>query len=95
MISLPNIKKPCADCPFRKDTQKGWLGASRMTEIVEQPSFVCHKKQHLQCAGHMLINGVDNQFVQLAKRLSIKLSLTGRELVFETKEACVSHHSEK
>lgn len=92
MQSLPNVKKPCAQCPFRKDTLKGWLGGERMSEILAQDSFVCHKKQHLQCAGHMLINGNDNGFVRLANRLGIELELSGKEMVFETLEDCVSHH---
>jgi len=63
-----------------------------MAEILEQRSFVCHKKQDLQCAGHMLINGNENDFVQLANRLDIELKLSGKELVFETPQECVSHH---
>lgn len=91
-MSLPNVKKPCAQCPFRKDTLNGWLGGERMSEILAQDSFVCHKKQDLQCAGHMLINGNDNSFVRLANRLGIELDLSGKELVFESLEECVSHH---
>lgn len=63
-----------------------------MEEILNQDSFVCHKKTHLQCAGHMLINGNDNGFVRLANQLSIALDLSGQELVFDTREGCVSHH---
>lgn len=92
MQSLPNVKKPCAQCPFRKDSLKGWLGGERMEEILNQDSFICHKKKHLQCAGHMLINGTDNGFVRLANRLNINLELSGQELVFDTREKCVSHH---
>lgn len=91
MASLPNTKKPCAQCPFRKDTLKGWLGAERMSEILNQKSFVCHKKQHLQCAGHMLINGEQNDFVKLAGRLNIELDLTGKELVFDTRKECIEY----
>ena len=47
----------------------------------------------MQCAGHMLINGQDNAFVRLAGRLRIELDLSGSELVFESKEACIEHHS--
>lgn len=93
MTSLPNCKKPCANCPFRKDAPEGWLGSERMAEILDQGSFVCHKKQHLQCAGHMLINGENNQFVRLAKRLNIPLDLSGRELIFDTRAQCVEHHN--
>jgi len=91
-MSLPNVKKPCKDCPFRKDTLKGWLGKERMQEILDQQSFVCHKKTHLQCAGHMLINGNDNEFFRLAGRLGIPLELSGKELVFDSREACAAHH---
>lgn len=71
----------------------GWLGRERMSEILAADSFVCHKNNDMQCAGHMLINGHDNAFVRLANRLSIPLDLVGREQVFESKEACIEHHS--
>ncbi len=93
MASLPNVKKPCGDCPFRKDTLNGWLGAERMTEILDQQSFVCHKKNHLQCAGHMLMKGEGNSFVRLAGRLNIKLELSGEDLVFDSNAECIEHHS--
>ncbi|GAA5141227.1 DUF6283 family protein [Thalassotalea piscium] len=92
-MSLPNIKRPCSDCPFRKDSLKGWLGEQRMTEILDHRAFVCHKKTDKQCAGHMLINGHNNDFVRLANNLGIELELSGKELVFETKKECISHHS--
>lgn len=92
MTKLPHIKKPCRDCPFRKDTLKGWLGEKRMTEILAADSFVCHKKTDMQCAGHMLINGEANAFVLLANRLRIPLDLTGGEQVFESQADCIEHH---
>jgi hypothetical protein len=72
---------------------KGWLGAERMLEILNQDSFVCHKKNHLQCAGHMLILGHHNSFVKLADRMNINLELSGRELIFDTVVECVKHHA--
>ena len=92
-ISLPHVKSPCSNCPFRKDTLKGWLGERRMTEILSEQSFVCHKKKHLQCAGHMLIKGNENIFVRTAKQMDIELTLSGREKVFDTQEQCIKHHS--
>lgn len=91
-MTLPNMKKPCKDCPFRKDALLGWLGADRMTEILNSESFVCHKKTDLQCAGHMLINGTGNSFVRLAERLGIDVELTGSDLVFQSKKQCIEHH---
>jgi hypothetical protein len=92
LMKLPHIKKPCRQCPFRKDAPKGWLGADRMTEILAADSFVCHKKTSMQCAGHMLINGDSNGFVRLAGRMDITLDLSGREQVFESLDACIEHH---
>lgn len=93
MQKLPNMTRPCRDCPFRKDTQKGWLGAPRMVEILAADSFVCHKKTDHQCAGHMLIKGSENGFVRLAERLDIPLNLAGRDQVFESEALCIEHHS--
>ena len=69
------MKKPCSQCPFRKDTMKGWLGSDRIAEILKADSFVCHKKTELQCAGHMLLKKQENTFIQIAERLSVNLGL--------------------
>ncbi len=92
-MRLPNVKQPCKDCPFKKTSLKGWLGAERMEEILNSSSFVCHKNTDLQCAGHMLIKGNENDFVRLAGRLGLDTGLNGRDQVFETKEACIEHHA--
>ena len=92
-MKLPHVKKPCKDCPFRKDSLKGWLGKDRMTQILRAESFVCHKKTTLQCAGHMLIKEQENSFVRLSKQLGIKLKLKGKELVFSNIESCINHHT--
>jgi len=93
-MKLPNMKKPCKDCPFRKDSLQGWLGKERMSEILSSTSFVCHKHTDSQCAGHMLIKGDENEFVRLARRLNIDTGLRGKELVFPTEQACIDHHDE-
>lgn len=95
MPTLPHITRPCSDCPFRKDSLKGWLGEERMKGILKQGCFVCHKKKDMQCAGHMLIKGQENDFVQLAGRLKIELELSGRELVFDSQSECIEHHKIK
>lgn len=91
-VKLPNMVKPCKDCPFRKSAPKGWLGRQRMTEILHAESFVCHKHREKQCAGHMLIKGEENTFVMLAKRLNIPVTLSGQELVFDKADECIDHH---
>jgi len=71
----------------------GWLGGERMKEILDAKSFVCHKRTTLQCAGHMLIKGPENDFVMLAARLQIDTGVKGRELIFETASECIKHHN--
>ncbi len=92
-MRFPHLRKPCIHCPFRKDTLRGWLGESKMKGILESASFKCHKTTDKQCAGHMLIRGEKNQFVQLANRLKVNLELSGRESVFDTEEDCINHHN--
>lgn len=53
---------------------------------------MCHKKTDLQCAGHMLIRGQENDFVELADRFRMDLGLKGEELVFESEMDCIEHH---
>lgn len=94
-MNLPRVKKPCSNCPFRKDSLKGWLGEERMQEIVNADSFTCHKHKspnRLQCAGHMLLKGDENAFNRVASAMDIDTQVTGRDLVFTTKEECVNHH---
>jgi len=91
-MNLPNCKKPCKDCPFRKDSLKGWLGERRIKEIVNSDSFVCHKNHSLQCAGHMLLNNESNAFYNTAMLMGVSLNLSGSELIFDSKDECLKHH---
>ena len=45
---LFNLKKPCNDCPFRRDSPQGWLGKERAKDISTTlvkgiGTFSCHK----------------------------------------------------
>lgn len=61
-----NLKKPCKDCPFRKDSLKGWLGKERASEVANyannDKTFPCHKttrgkeSSEQQCAGALLLS---------------------------------------
>lgn len=92
------MKSPCADCPFKKTSTKHWLGRSRMTEIIESDSFVCHKTtskkliDRKQCAGHMILTGNHNIFVRIETISKRSMGLTGRELIFNTIDECLDHH---
>jgi len=97
MKRLPYREAPCSNCPFRKDSLKGWLGKERIQEILVQSSFVCHKttrnnKTRLQCAGHMVLRRNGNIFFELANRLDANFSLSGGDIVFQTESQCIEHH---
>jgi len=94
-MKIPCVKTPCKDCPFRIDSIKGWLGKEKMEEILDTSSFVCHKNNNLQCAGHMIINKEQNSFFALAKRLFIDLNLSGHKLIFSSRKECISHHKQQ
>ena len=92
-MKIPCVKKPCKDCPFRKDTLKGWLGRDRAEEIAHAQTFVCHKNTSLQCAGHMILRGYDNGFVRIAAIYKEDLKLKGQELVFDDVQDFIDHHA--
>ena len=52
-----NLKRPCNECPFRKDTMFGWLGKRKATEIIDciagsdHGSFSCHKTNDFTESG--------------------------------------------
>lgn len=107
-MKIPICKKPCSNCPFRKDSLKGWLGKSRAQEIADSDSFVCHKtvnysdleserdlNNRKQCAGFMILKKDEALAVSWAKVLSINLDLKGFSLVFDSKEDFIKHHSNR
>ena len=59
-----NIKNPCSECPFRKDSAKGWLGGetakSTLDYAFNEADFACHKTRHKaidkmsRCRGFLL-----------------------------------------
>lgn len=101
-MNLPNMKSPCADCPLRKDSMPGWLGKKRITEILKDKIFVCHKtvdyengdlEQRKQCAGHLHLKQEQNEFYALANSMGADLGLKNRELVFDNEQDCINHHT--
>lgn len=100
MDKMPHMKSPCANCPFRKDSLRGWLGSKRIKLVLESKSFVCHKTtgrkklERKQCAGHMLLKGEKNHYVLFSVLYEIDLELTGRHLVFDNEDDCIKHHGD-
>lgn len=90
---IPYQKAPCSNCPFRKDSLKGWLGKERMTDICSTDSFACHKRNDLQCAGHMALLGQASAFVRIMNALGFTPEIRNTHQVFDDIQDCIDHHS--
>lgn len=59
---MPATKRPCGQCPFRKDSAKGYLGGFTVEETLEvaksEHQFDCHKTRETdntkECVGRLL-----------------------------------------
>jgi len=59
-----NLKEPCVECPFRKDSAAGWLGGETVQDTFQhvnnEGDFACHmtrhkaKKEMSRCRGSLL-----------------------------------------
>lgn len=59
-----NLKTPCAECPFRKNSAPGWLGGETVQDTFQHVSgegdFACHmtrqkkRAQMSRCRGSLL-----------------------------------------
>lgn len=94
---VPCRRTPCANCPFRKDCLKGWLGERRAQEIANSDSFVCHKNTQLQCAGHMILLENGNTFWRMMQIFNIQIIFDQekRSLIFDTVKEFINHHKTK
>jgi hypothetical protein len=105
-MNLPYMKKPCNNCPFRKDSKQGWLGLKRIKEILKQDTFVCHKTLEYddegnnlnnttlkQCAGHMIHRKELNVFYRLLKIIKLENTIKGHNLIFSSTKELMKHHN--
>lgn len=98
------LKKPCQDCPFRKDCSKVILPEYRAEELagygLEDKTFPCHMaKEDVQCVGSLhltdKVRGVNSNFLfrlaQMWGFFNYSL-LKGRDLIFDSVKEMVAHH---
>jgi hypothetical protein len=78
-----NLKEPCVECPFKKESAPGWLGGETAEDtfrhIKAEADFACHLtrdkklKEMSRCRGSMLFMRKSGQMprynTQLAKDL--------------------------
>lgn len=84
MSKLPYSVRPCANCPWRKDSAAGEFPAERYEALratagvpgreagLGAPIFACHKSEpgrDRACAGWLAIAGTDHLGVRLAVAL--------------------------
>lgn len=84
MEELPHCIRPCANCPWRKDSPAGEFPAARYTALratagspgreagFDAPIFACHKSEpgrDRACAGWLAVAGVEHLGIRLAVTL--------------------------
>ena len=92
------VKKPCADCPFKKDTIKGWLGSDRADDIANSSSFTCHKTattrpgSRRRGLGALLLKQEESAFYRLLNHAARQHLLEEEDKIFPSKEVFINHH---
>ena len=81
MTGFPHRSYPCAECPFRRDTEPGQFPACRYDALratvgapgreqpLGAPMFACHKTaegNEQACAGWLAVSGAEHIGVRLA-----------------------------
>ena len=81
MTDFPHAKRPCSECPWRRDVEPGQFPAERFVALARtaydmaRHTFACHKSpegREFACAG-FLARGAEHN-------LSVRLALMGRDL---------------
>lgn len=91
--TLPYRKSCCGACPFLNlPKHLPCLGEQRAKEILEAESFVCHKNNSLQCAGHMMLMKKKNVFVRMASVLALPLELKDNKFLVKSEEEFINLH---
>lgn len=98
---MPITKRPCSNCPFRKDGAGIELRAGRLEGIVanllasDQRTFVCHKtlhKERMTCAGAVGVMAKLNRLPVIA-RLGLAVGVITAEDVAASAEMVIDPHA--
>lgn len=81
MTEMPHVRRPCDECPWRRDATPGRFPAERYEQLrntvgqpgdeapIGAPLFACHKTpEHGEraCAGHLAVEGYNHLGVRYA-----------------------------
>ncbi len=104
---MVNKKKCCNNCPFLKDTLKGWLGKEKTREIVNaiknDKTFHCHKTldgNEKICAGSLILLDKEQD---IKSNFTIRLAIMTKQFaeipkseygkVFDTAKEFIDYHT--
>ncbi len=94
--ALQQHKKPCSDCPFRRDALPGWLGGDTpeyYTRLAQSDLLIhCHTKLGPQCAGAAIYRANIGKVPRDRKVLRL---LPDKMTVFSWPTEFINHHSKK
>lgn len=87
------IKKPCHDCPWRRDSIKGWLGAGDPDDWIilvhSDEKIPCHALKGPQCAGAAIFRA---NMCKLPRDPEVLRLPADREAVFADNAEFTKHH---
>lgn len=84
---------PCSDCPWRRDSLRGWLGGGTAEEFLQyahsNTQYDCHTVRGAQCAGMAVYRR------NVCKRVEPPLLTLSKDTdtVFDTPMAFAAHHN--
>lgn len=94
VIGKTQHKKPCSDCPWRRDALRGWLGSATPMEwvqIAHGESYVeCHTLLTKQCAGLAVYRA---NVCKSPRDPSIMRLDSDKEKVFSGPQEFLTHHT--
>lgn len=92
--ALRQHKKPCSDCPLRRDAVPGWLGGTGTPEewaqcLHSDNPMLCHVHAGAQCAGAAIYRA---NVCKSPRDKSVLLLPQDREKVFVSPMQFVDYH---
>lgn len=101
------LSKPCAACPWKRDSARGWLGASTPVEFLQQSESELRMPCHLhvdydrtdwpeQAEQAPQCAGRAVHFAnrcKLPRNLDLVLARSDREAVFSNPQDFIDHHT--
>lgn len=92
--STKQHKKPCSDCPFRRDSLAGWLGGETSEFFVSfamgEGVYPCHVKVGPQCSGMAVFRA---NICKSPRNKEVLELPRDRETVFSWPNEFIEHHN--